>query len=101
MTAMRYAVLVIGLGCGLSAPMAAAGQSDSSCAELATQRAERQYREEDAAHRDRQAGLLQDSELQRDLLRLDAETYRRKVYRDCLERRGAAPPPGRTPPDGR
>jgi hypothetical protein len=69
-----------------------------SCAELAERRAERQYAEDSAALEARQAGQTRDSALQRDFLRLDAESYRTRVYEDCLRLRGGPEPVERPAP---
>lgn len=71
---------------------AGADEALLSCAELAERRAARQYAEDSAALEDRQAGQTRDSALQRDFLRLDAESYRTRVYRDCLKLRGKPEP---------
>lgn len=94
---MRYLAIVAAMICGLSpSPAAAADETDLSCAELAEKRAAQQYMEEDAAREDRQAGQVRDSALQRDLLRLDAQSYRDRVYRDCVRLR-AQPEEGQEP----
>jgi len=89
MTGMRLSALLFVMILGLSIlPAYAADEPDLSCEELANRRATRQFTEEDAAREDRQAGQAGDSALQRDLLRLEAESYRKKVYEDCLRLRG-------------
>lgn len=93
MAGMRSLVAVLVAICGLSSlPAAAADESDLSCAELAEKRAAQQYVEEMAAREDRGSGQVRDSALLRDLLRLDAESYRKKVYEDCLRLRRGSPP---------
>ncbi len=90
-----FAIFLVAV-CGLP-PGAGADESALSCAELAEQRAERQYAEDRAALEDRHAGQVGGNTLQRDLLRLDADSYRTRVYRNCLKLRGntepAEPPP--------
>jgi len=98
---MRYAAMIVAAVLGISVPPAsAADEATLSCAELAERRAERQYAEEEDARADRQSGPEWNGALQRDILRLQAESYRKKVLRDCLRLRpgpddGQAPaPPG-------
>lgn len=69
-----------------------------SCAELADLRAAQQFSADSAALEHRAAGSAEDSSLQRDMIRMDAESYRRKVYEDCLRLRGQAP--GELPAQG-
>jgi hypothetical protein len=93
---MRGFAILFAAICGLPHG-AGADESALSCAELAEQRAERQFAEDSAALEDRHAGQIRDNALQRDLLRLDAESYRTRVYRNCLKLRDkpelAEPPP--------
>ncbi len=95
---MRHAHILLAPVLGLSASLAVHAEEDRlSCAELAERRAAQQFAEEDAAREDRQAGQMSDGALQRDFLRLDAEVYRMRVYRNCMQLRGA-PPPAEEPP---
>ncbi len=90
---MRRAHILLAPIWGLSASLAVHADEDRlSCAELAERRAAQQFAEEDAAREDRQAGQVSDGALQRDFLRLDAEAYRMRVYRNCMQLRGAPPP---------
>jgi uncharacterized membrane protein YccC len=70
-----------------------------SCAELADRRAAQQFAADTASLEHRRAGGAEESTLQRDLIRMDAESYRRKVYEDCLRLRGGTAP-GEQPQDG-
>ena len=84
-------------------PIDVAAEADTagpSCAELAERRAAQQYAEDIAALEDRQVGQIRGSALRRDFLRLDAESYRARVYEDCLRRRGERAPAEQPPPSG-
>ena len=86
---MRRPVILLATICALALQTGAgADEALMSCAELAERRAARQYAEDSAALEDRRAGQTRDSALQRDLQRLDAESYRTRVYQDCLRLRG-------------
>ncbi len=88
-------MILLATVCTLSLYTGAGAGADEallSCAELAERRAARQYAEDSAALEDRQAGQTRDSALQRDFLRLDAESYRTRVYRDCLKLRDGPEP---------
>jgi len=71
-----------------------------SCAELADRRAAQQFAADSAGLEHRRAGGAEESSLQRDLIRMDAESYRRAVYEDCLRLRGRAAPGGQPEQDG-
>jgi hypothetical protein len=79
---------------------AEADQTSLSCAELAERRAEQQFVEDSAALEDRQTGQVRDSALLRDFLRLDAQSYRTRVYEDCLRLRGVPEPAVQPTPAG-
>jgi len=84
-------------------PADVAAQADTaglSCAEVAERRAAQQYAEDIAALEDPQVGQIRGSALRRDFLRLDAESYRARVYEDCLRRRGERAPAEQPPPSG-
>jgi len=101
---MRRAALLLAILSALLLHAGAGARADEeaplSCAELAERRAARQYAEDSAALEDRQAGGLRDSALQRDLLRLDADSYRARVYEDCLKQRRATEPSIEPAPGG-
>lgn len=98
---MRRVLILLAAICGLSLHAGArAEETGLSCAELAERRAAQQYADESAALEDRQTGQIRDGALQRDFLRLDAESYRTRVYQDCLKLRGGPEPAEKTVPAG-
>lgn len=96
--AMRYALIVLAaVAALLPGTGVASDDGNLSCAELAKRRANQQYADDIAALEDRQAGLMGDGAVMRDLLRLDAKAYQAEVYKDCIKQRGEAPTPDGTP----
>ncbi len=96
---MRAAIILVAAVWAVSVPPAAgADEARLSCAELAERRAAQQFLEEDAARQDRQTGQVGSGDLQRELLRLDAESYRTRVYTNCLRLRTAPAPEEQTAP---
>ena len=98
---MRRTVILLATICSLSLHTGAGAEEVRlSCAELAELRAAQQFTEDSAALEDRQTGQVQDSALRRDFLRLDAESYRTRVYQDCLKSRRAPAPAEQPAPPG-
>lgn len=96
---MRHALFLLSAIYGLLPGAGArADENIRFCAELAERRAERQYEEDSAALEARQAGQTHDSALRRDFLRLEAESYRIRVYEDCLKLRAGSQPMERPAP---
>lgn len=94
-----YTLLAVGAvvaGCAAQT----ARQPDVSCEKYAERRAGQQYTAEADALSDRQFGN-QDSALERDFIRMDAESYRAQAYRNCVQlRAGPGALPQQPPQDG-
>ena len=67
----------------------AAGQDTASCSRIAERQAAGQYAADTSMLDDREGGILGgDSGIQRDLAKIDAESHRRALYKNCLQQRG-------------
>ena len=66
-----------------------ASQGSASCSRIAERQAAAQYAADTSLLDDREGGILGgDSGIQRDLAKIDAETRRRALYKNCLQQRG-------------
>ena len=90
MYVMRNLIVIATLMFTLGA-CAAEPDEKRSCAELAEAQAAGQLARETDLLEEQEAGLSDQSEVQRKLIEMDAQAYRQAIYKECLRRRGLAP----------